>query len=57
MPNIVDVVAEAIWAMPSAKRVVSWESMDERVKDLWREDARRVIDALEKMTPAERGTE
>lgn len=41
----IDCVAEAIWGSPANKRVVAWASMDERVKELWREDARRAIAA------------
>lgn len=41
----VDRVAEAIWGNPANRRVVSWASMDEKIKELWREDARRAIAA------------
>lgn len=41
-----DRIAEAIWAMPSARRLTSWEQMDEKTKELWREDARRVMEVL-----------
>src|SRR5262245_43266226 len=38
-----DAVAEAIWASPANKRVVSWDSISEPIKELWRDDDRRAI--------------
>lgn len=43
----IDQVAEAIWGGPINKRIVDWSSIPEKVKDLWREDAKRAIDAME----------
>jgi len=49
--TLIDIIAEAIWAMPSAKRIVDWRSLDEKVKNLWREDAKRVLAAIQAATP------
>jgi len=43
----VERVAEALWGSPANKRAVTWASMDEKTKELWRDDARRAIAAME----------
>ena len=47
---MIDVVAEAIWSSPANKRVVSWTEMDDKTKELWRADARRVLQAMREPT-------
>lgn len=49
---MIDTIAEAIWAMPSAKRVVKWADLDKKTKDLWRADASRVLKAMREPTDA-----
>lgn len=44
--DLVDYVAEAIWGREANKRLVTWSQMNENVKDLWRIDARRAVDAM-----------
>lgn len=49
--EIINRVAKAIWGGPVNKRVVTWESIDEKTRGLWRDDAKRAIDAYAEVDP------
>ena len=46
---LIDGIAEAIWGSPANKRAVFWVDFDEKAKELWRDDARRVLAVLDKV--------